>query len=186
MNVILTQLVLNFWFSSEAEPLWFMKDPQFDESIRKQFGSIYEEALKKYQGGDFTDIKTGKEALALVILFDQFSRNMFRDTPKAFAADELALKISKLAVAKGLDRELIDNAQHNFLYMPFMHSENLSDQEEGIRVFSSIAGNDMTISYARQHRDIIARFGRFPHRNKVLGRISTAEEEDFLKEFAGF
>jgi uncharacterized protein (DUF924 family) len=111
---------------------------------------------------------------------------MFRNTPKAFATDELALKISKMAVEKGLDRELAQTAHYNFLYMPFMHSENLDDQEEGIRLFSSIPGNDMTISYARQHRDIIARFGRFPHRNKVLGRESTPKEEAFMKEFAGF
>ena len=185
-NFVHSKEILDFWFSSEVEPFWFVKDTEFDETIRKRFGKRYEEVALGAKNGNLKDFKTGKEALALIIVLDQFSRNMFRDSPQAFATDEAALSLAKLAVEKGVDGELTTVEQHNFLYMPFMHSENLEDQEEGIRLFSLIPGNANAISYSRQHRDIIARFGRFPHRNKVLGRPSTPEEVDFNKEFGGF
>ena len=127
-----------------------------------------------------------EEALAFVIILDQFPRNMFRDTPEAFASDDLALSLSKNVICKGFEKELPSSAHYNFLYMPFMHSENLNDQEEGIRLFASIPGNEQTVAYAKHHRDIIAQFGRFPHRNKILGRSSTPEEQEHLKEFQGF
>lgn len=178
--------IIEFWFSVEAQPFWFLKDADFDETIRNRFEKVYEESVLQFKDGKISNIKTGKEALAVVIVLDQFSRNMFRDTPKAFATDDIALKISKMAVEKGLDRELTAAVHYNFLYMPFMHSENLEDQEEGIRLFSLIPGNEQTVSYARHHRDIIAKFGRFPHRNKILGRVSTPEEVEFEKVFGGF
>ncbi len=178
--------IVSFWFSAEVQPFWFMKDKDFDQTIRQRFEKAYNEAAVKFKDGIPDGITGGQEALAFVIVFDQFSRNMFRDTPKAFATDDLALRISKMAVQKGLERELPSSAHHNFLYMPFMHSEELRDQEEGIRLFSLLPGNDQTIAYARQHRDIIGRFGRFPHRNKILGRMSTPEEAEFLREFPGF
>lgn len=187
MNMsIMIMETLEFWFSPQVEPLWFVKDSQFDETIRERFGKIYEYVVSKYENKLLTDIRTGQEALALVIILDQFSRNMFRDTSQAFATDELALKIAKMAVEKKYDRQFTSLAHHNFLYMPYMHSENIKDQEEGIRLFSMLPGNAMTISYAQQHRDIIAKFGRFPHRNKALGRESTSAEVAFLKEFGGF
>ena len=127
-----------------------------------------------------------EEALSFIITLDQFPRNMFRDTPQAFATDSLALALSKSASQRSFEKKLPSSDHYNFLYMPFMHSENLEDQEEGIRLFSSIPGNELTVDYAKQHRDIIARFGRFPHRNKILGRSSTVEEQQYLKEFKGF
>lgn len=178
--------ILEFWFSPEVQPFWFVKDHNFDQNLVKRFGKTYEEAVLNFNQEKLDIFKNGEEALALVLIFDQLSRNMFRDTPKAFATDNLALTIAKKSVEKGVDRQLSTEAQHNFLYMPFMHSEKLDDQEEGIRLFSMIPGNEQTVSYARQHRDIIAKFGRFPHRNKILGRISTAEEVEFEKIFGGF
>jgi uncharacterized protein (DUF924 family) len=143
--------------------------------------------VKRLQGEDLDKLDVSLEdALSFIIALDQFPRNMFRDTPKAFATDGLALSLSKNVRQKNFETVLASPAHYNFLYMPFMHSENLEDQEEGIRLFSSIPGNDRTVAYAILHRDIIARFGRFPHRNKTLGRSSTAEEIDYLKEFQGF
>ena len=178
--------ILDFWFSAAVEPFWFAKDDDFDATIVKRYSKLYEKMVVDYRTKKLDEIESGQEALALVILFDQFSRNMFRNSSKAFATDDLALAISKGAVERGLDRELISLVHHNFLYMPFMHSENLDDQEEGIRLFSSLPGNEKTVSYACHHRDIIIKFGRFPHRNIILGRIPTHEEVEFGKTFNCF
>lgn len=179
--------IVPFWFSPEVQPLWFEKNPEFDGSIRQRFGNIYQDVVKSLEGLDLDKLDLGLgDALALIIALDQFPRNMFRDKPEAFATDNLGLSLSKTISRKTFETELPSAAHYNFLYMPFMHSETLKDQEEGIRLFSSIPGNDRTVGYAKLHRDIIARFGRFPHRNKILGRASTAEEIDHLKEFQGF
>ncbi|MGV8948594.1 MAG: DUF924 family protein [Candidatus Paracaedibacter sp.] len=179
--------IVPYWFSPEVQPLWFEKNPEFDDSIRRHFGDTYQQVIKALKGLDLDKLDVGlNEALSLIILLDQFPRNMFRDKPEAFATDNLALSLSKTISRKIFETELSSAAHYNFLYMPFMHSENLKDQEEGIRLFSSIPGNDYTVSYAKLHRDIIAQFGRFPHRNKILGRASTAEEIDYLEEFQGF
>jgi len=119
-------------------------------------------------------------------VFDQLPRNIFRNTSQAFATDDYALNLSKAAIHLGLDKKLPTTEQINFLYMPFMHSENFEDQEEGIRLFSSISQNEQTVSYAVQHMDIIKKFGRFPHRNEILKRSSTPEENEFLKSFSWF
>jgi uncharacterized protein (DUF924 family) len=184
--LLASKVILDFWFSPDMQPLWFVKNNDLDETIRQRFGKAYEDVTIQYTDGRIPEFKTGEEALAFVIVLDQFSRNMFRNSPKAFEMDETALKIAKMAVEKGLDRELTTAAHHNFLYMPFMHSESLEDQEEGIRLFYLIPGNENTINYARQHKDIIATFKRFPHRNDVLQRESTPDEQAFLKEFGGF
>jgi uncharacterized protein (DUF924 family) len=179
--------IVPFWFSPEVQPLWFEKNPEFDDSIRRRFGNIYQEVVKSLEGVDLDKLDVSlNDALALIIILDQFPRNMFRDKPEAFATDNLALSLAKTVSQKTFQVELPSPAHYNFLYMPFMHSENLKDQEEGIRLFSSIPGNDLTVSYAKLHREIIAQFGRFPHRNKILGRVSTAEEIEHLKKFQGF
>lgn len=179
--------IVPFWFSPEVQPLWFEKNPEFDDSIRHRFGNIYQEVVKSLERLDLDKLALDlDDALALIIALDQFPRNMFRDKPESFATDALALSLSRNVSQKTFATELSSAAHYNFLYMPFMHSETLEDQEEGIRLFSSIPGNDGTVGYAKLHRDIIARFGRFPHRNKILGRASTAEEIDYLKEFQGF
>lgn len=179
--------IVTFWFSPEVQPLWFEKNPDFDETIRQRFGNTYQEMIDKFKGVELDKLDMNlEEALAAVIALDQFPRNMFRDTPKAFATDGLALSLSKSIIHKKQEKKLPSAAHYNFLYMPFMHSESLEDQEEGIRLFSSISGNERTVDYARQHRDIVKRFGRFPHRNKILGRPSTVEEQEYLKVFQGF
>ncbi len=176
--------ILDFWFAPDVQPNWFVKDSAFDDDIRHRFGKIFQEVVETVGNGK--ELKSGEEALTFVIVLDQFSRNMFRGSSQAFATDEMAIHLSKAAIKKGLDKELSSAAHANFLYMPFMHSENLEDQEEGIHLFSRISDNNQTVAYAKQHRDIIARFGRFPHRNEILGRISTPAEMEFLKEFQGF
>lgn len=179
--------IIDFWFSSEVQPLWFDKNPDFDEVVRLRFGDIYHELVRKLRDEGLDTLNVDLEdALAFVIILDQLPRNMFRDTPEAFASDDLALSLSKTIIRKGIEEKLPSSAHYNFLYMPFMHSESLNDQEEGIRLFSSIPGNEQTVAYANHHRDIIAQFGRFPHRNKILGRSSTPEEQEYLKDFQGF
>lgn len=168
--------VLDFWFSEKAAPLRFRKDPAFDAEITDNFLSLYEDALK----GEYDDWQmTARGALALVILLDQFPRNMFRDIKRSFEADDKALSIVKASLKKGYDQELSDELAV-FLYVPFMHSENLDDQEKGVALFRS-RGLKENERFAILHRDIIARFGRFPHRNKILGRKSSEEELAFLK-----
>lgn len=179
--------VIEFWFSPEVKPLWFEKNPEFDESILRRFGPFYQELVERLRSDGWNNsCENLEEILSFIIALDQFPRNMFRDTPKAFATDDLALSLSKSVSRKNFDITLPSSDHYNFLYMPFMHSENLEDQEEGLRLFSKIPENEETIAYAKWHRDIIAQFGRFPHRNKILGRLSTREEQKYLEEFKGF
>lgn len=167
--------ILRFWFDEIKPTQWFKKDPNFDHTIQTRFSGLYEEAVSNRL--DFWD-QTPEGALALIILLDQFPRNMFRGAPEAFASDEKALLISKIAISKGIDLKL-PAAQRRFIYMPFMHSERLEDQDTGIQLFQNL-GDIASIDYAVAHRNIIARFGRFPHRNDILGRTSTNEELAFL------
>jgi len=168
--------ILDFWFSERVAPLRFVKDAGFDAEITDRFLHLYENALK---GGHDDWQMNARGALALVILLDQFPRNMFRDNKRSFEADDTALTIVKASLVKGYDQELSDELCA-FLYVPFMHSENLEDQEVGIALFKArdLKENER---FAILHRDIIARFGRFPHRNIILGRESTEEEIEFLK-----
>jgi uncharacterized protein (DUF924 family) len=169
--------VLAFWFSPEVKAKWFEPDDAFDAELRRRF----EPALKQARSGaldSWGDSPQG--ALALIVLLDQISRNIYRGTPQAFAADALALGIARRAVARGFDKNLATD-ERAILYMPFMHSERLEDQEEGVKLFTAL-GLDVPLDFMRRHRDIIARFGRFPHRNAILGRPSTPEELEFLKQ----
>ncbi len=175
--------VLTFWLGTPDDPEWGeFKDiwfraatPEFDAEIRDRFLDAHERAA----AGDLDHLKdTPEGCLALLILLDQFPRNMFRGTARAFATDPNALEIAKHAAAKGFDDNVMP-VHRTFLYLPFEHSENLADQEAGIRLMSKV-GRDRAIEAAIEHRDIIVRFGRFPHRNAVLGRESTPEELDFL------
>lgn len=175
-----SEAVLRFWFEELKPKQWFTRDAQLDELIRRRFLSTYEEAGRV----DPTALTQAREALAHVIALDQFPRNMFRGTPQAFATDPLALTIAQLAIASGLDAEL-DRPGRIFLYMPFQHSEDVNVQARSVELFAAL-GDEGSLDYARQHRQIIERFGRFPHRNAVLGRASTAEELEFLKTHKGF
>ncbi len=171
--------VLAFWREA-GEDKWFEKSDDFDRAIRDRFLATYE-AAASWQLSDWENTPEG--ALALVIVLDQFPRNMFRDDPRAFAADPLALAVSERAIASGCDRK-IEHALVPFLYMPLMHSEAAADQHRCVDLFEQY-GNANNLKFAEIHREIIERFGRFPHRNMVLGRSLTPEEVTFL-EHGGF
>lgn len=171
--------VLTFWFGPEpleTRVVWFQKDPEFDAQITDKFGAIYEEAATGKLGAL---ARTPLGCLALVIILDQFPRNMFRDDARAYATDEMALELTKAALESGFDRELM-GLQRQFLYMPYQHSEALEDQRHSVELFATVDAN--THEYAVRHLEIIERFGRFPHRNAVLGRESTEAEITFLTE----
>jgi len=181
VNITVPADVLTFWF--DAGPTkWFTKDDRFDAEIREKFLPTYEAAAQgKFAGWE----ATAEGALALVILLDQFPRNMFRASPRAFAADELARAVADRVIARGFDKRL-ELPKRNFFYLPFMHSESLADQERCVELCRRL-GDANTLKYAELHAGIIHRFGRFPHRNVVLGRPMTAEEQAFLDSggFAG-
>lgn len=180
-SIVSPQSVIAFWREAGPEK-WFTKDTAFDADIRARFLATYERGVT----GELDDWQHNPEgALALTILLDQFPRNMFRNDPRAFAADARACKVASEALARGYDRQ-VDAALKHFFYMPFMHSEDLSDQERCVALFQQ-SDNAESLRYAEIHADIIRRFGRFPHRNEALGRVSTPEELAFLATggFAG-
>ncbi len=162
--------VLDFWFSHGWEDWWERRDA-FDDEIRDKFGILWARMSRRPVEDFVGDPKT---ALAAVILFDQFPRNMFRDHADQFATDHMALAIAREAIAKGYDDGL-GNVERVFLYMPFMHSEELKDQVQSLLLFTAL-GEAEPLKYARMHHDVIERFGRFPHRNAALGRKPTAME----------
>lgn len=186
--------VLEFWFgapgSAEHGSLrkcWFEKDPAFDAEIRRRFLSLVDEAA----AGRLDDWADRPERLlALIVLLDQFPRNLFRDAPRAFATDAQALALAQQALAQGVDAQLMPVARA-FIYLPFEHSEDLAMQDRAVALFSALAQHGEAfasyLDYAERHRDVIRRFGRFPHRNAILGRASTPEEIAFLaRPGAGF
>ena len=169
------QKILNFWFEEITPAQWWKKDDAFDALLVERFLGLHGQASL----GELFAWRTSPEGrLAEIILLDQFSRNMFRDTPAAFATDPMSLTLSQEAVACGADQALT-SAQRNFLYMPYMHSESLLIHEVAVELFGN-NGNQSTLEFELKHKRIIERFGRYPHRNKILGRESTAEEIEFL------
>ena len=186
------KLVLDFWFGEDPllvldkSDQWFEKDVSFDDSIRTQFAGL----MKDAENGAFEDwAKTPRGALALVLLLDQFPRNVFRDDPRAFANDAHARRITEIAIDHGLDQQL-SAIERTFLYLPLEHSENINAQQRVVGLFKKLineaqAGEHQIVTqaltYAMSHREIIERFGRFPHRNTILGRKSSRAEVDFLK-----
>ena len=180
--------VLAFWFGApesadfgRARRAWFVKDPAFDATIARLFGAQIEAAL----GGGLSAWRaTPPGQLARILVLDQFTRNVFRDSARMFAGDELALAAAREMVDAGLDRELVP-VQRWFCYLPFEHAENLADQDRAVALFETMrddpdAGD--ALEWAIRHRDVIRRFGRFPHRNELLGRVSSAAELEFLKQ----
>ena len=156
--------VLKFWFGLRPEQ-WWKTDPELDERIRQNFLKLWSEKRQLPADCFLTDPLT---ALAGVIMFDQFSRNMFRDHADTYSTDPLALAIAKGALSRGFDKELA-REERKFLYMPLMHSERLEDQNRSLLLFTEL-GDAEQLGYARHHHDIIAKYGRFPHRNAILGR----------------
>lgn len=174
------ELLLSFWFGPEAGPSkWFRGGPAFDADLKKRFAGLYQRAHERV----FDDwVLEPQSALALVIALDQLPRNLFRGTPRAFESDKHALEIAEKALQNRFHRAMKPEEQL-FFYLPFEHSESLFDQERSVALFSAMEGGDKSwLDYAERHRAVIARFGRFPHRNAVLGRQNTAEEEEFLKQ----
>ena len=175
--------ILDFWFSEKdaagqatARKLWYQSDPGFDREIRRQFLNETNLAAAGKRD-DFS--KTARGALALILLLDQFPRNLFRDTARAFATDGKARATAEQALENGFDQAL-PPVKRSFFYLPYMHSENRTDQQKCVALFEA-NGNATSLDYAKRHAEIIGRFGRFPHRNSILGRKSTKDELAFLK-----
>ncbi len=169
--------VLRYWFEELTLEQCFEKNDRVDATIRERFNGVHAK-LAANDGAIHADAP--RELLAALIVFDQFSRNLFRGSPKAFATDPVALRLARTAVADGLDQAM-SNRERIFVYLPFEHSENVADQEQSIALFAQL-GDEYLDKYAMAHKIIIDRFGRFPHRNVVLGRASTPEEIAFLQE----
>ena len=188
--------ILRFWFGTATDDLevagqqgklWWKKDAQADADIRERFAGVLDDAVNA-RCDDWLNEARGR--LAMIILTDQFSRNMYRDTPRAFAHDPLALKWCKDGLQKGVDRALRP-IERVFHYLPLEHSESLEDQDRSVELFTALADGvpgvqrelfSGYVDYAKRHRDIVHRFGRFPHRNAILGRESSAGELEFLKQ----
>jgi uncharacterized protein (DUF924 family) len=167
--------LIDFW--RDAGPKrWFTPDAAFDERFRARFLALHERAA----AGELDDwLGTPGGALALAILLDQFPRNAFRGTPRMYATDAQARRVARIALERGHDAQ-VPQELRNFLYLPFMHSEDAADHETSVAKTAALGGEPQR--YALHHRDIVTRFGRFPHRNAILGRASTADEERFLAE----
>jgi len=167
--------VLAFWRAAGPDK-WFTRDAAFDDAIRTQFLATYETAA----AGALAWGGTAEGALALLIVLDQFPRNIFRGSARAFAADPRAREVATRAIARGFDRE-VPLAERSFFYLPFEHSESLADQERCVAL-NRASGDADALKWAELHADIIRRFGRFPHRNAMLGRATTPEEQAFLDD----
>ena len=184
---VLQKQILDFWFGpagsadyGRMRKEWFRKDPAFDAEIRKRFGAAVETALT----GGFTEWTAPRAALARVLLLDQFTRNIFRDSPRAFAGDGLALATAQEAIMRGDDAAL-NPVERRFMYLPFSHAEDPTAQEQAVALCTRLrdeTGDGDPLLWAEKHAAVIRRFGRYPHRNAILGRISTPEELAFLRK----
>jgi uncharacterized protein (DUF924 family) len=171
------QEILKFWFEDLEPKQWWVKDLELDQLIIARFSEIHDRAARCELSGWRKDA-SGR--LAEIIVLDQFSRNMSRGSPLSFACDPLSLALSQEAISVGAD-QLLSPVERNFIYMPFMHSESLQIHEEAIELFRR-NGQQGNLEYELKHKVIIERFGRYPHRNEVLGRASTADEVEFLQQ----
>ncbi|NVJ65311.1 MAG: DUF924 domain-containing protein [Gammaproteobacteria bacterium] len=168
--------VNNFWFNEIPAKNWWVKDPKFDQALRERFLTLHSQAM----AGELAHWRQSPQGrLAEIIVLDQFSRNMFRDSPAAFASDPLALCLSQTAIATGDDLKL-SSIERQFLYMPFMHSESKLIHAQAEKLFKQLPEHGY--DFELKHKVIIDRFGRYPHRNKILGRESTPEELEFLQQ----
>ena len=162
--------ILGYWFGLSREQ-WFKADPELDAEVRERFHGLWQ----TQQGSPASAfLGSPREALAAVVLFDQLPRNMFRGHADQFATDHIGLAVAKDAISRGFD-DALSEAERGILYMPFQHSESLNDQQRSVALFSSLA-DEFQLSFARKHHDVIERFGRFPHRNPILGRTPRPDE----------
>lgn len=173
--------VLDFWFKESGPEMWFATDAAFDERIREQFLEVHHRARR---GELWHWRETLEGRLAEIIVLDQFSRNLFRGQSQAFSQDGMALVLAQEALPYS-EAEQMRTEYRQFLYMPFMHAESMEMQEKAVALFQE-EGLEESLPFAEEHRDIVARFGRFPHRNAALNRESTAEEVEFMREHEGF
>ena len=174
--------ILNFWINDVGPKRWFKSSPALDQEIRERFEPHWRRALN----GTYDDWTSSPDgACALIILLDQFPRNMFRGSADAFASDGKALETAQKAVEARLDLEM-PQAIRQLFYLPFMHTEQLEPQERCIELMRERSGDATNLYHAEQHRDVIRQFGRFPHRNDVLGRVSTDAEQVYLESSSGF
>lgn len=171
------EAILSFWFEESKPYQWFRRDRAFDAAIKQRFGALH---IAAKAGGLDVWRAHPRHSLALIILLDQFSRNLFRNDARAFAQDTQALDVAREANRRRFD-QLYGARERAFFYMPFMHSESLSVQEECVALFKAQLPGTMNLPFAIEHCDIVKRFGRFPHRNSMLGRVSTPEEIAFLR-----
>ncbi len=189
MDKLPPQDVLDFWFGEPGSEgygkhrqAWFAKEPAFDQAVQARFAKLYQSAVK---GRLDAWRENAPSALALTIVLDQFPHHLFRDTARAFEADAKALALAESAVGKGFDQQVLP-VQRVFFYLPFEHSEDMAKQDRAVALFARLASENPGfrdyLDYAHQHREVIARFGRFPHRNELLGRASTSAEREFLKQ----
>ncbi|MHC8493491.1 DUF924 family protein [Thalassospira sp. SM2505] len=172
------ETVLDFWFKELDQKQWFIKDTSLDAHISERFSDFHTAA---HAGELYSWRATANGRLAEIIVLDQFSRNMFRDQPQSFASDTVALILAQEAVANGTDKKLSNAQERAFLYMPYMHSESELIHEIALELFAQ-PGLEHNYEFEIKHKRIIDRFGRYPHRNEILGRVSTSEELAFLKE----
>jgi uncharacterized protein (DUF924 family) len=175
------QSIVEFWFSDKVQPLWFQSTPEFDAELRDRFETVWQ-AAEQGRLDDWAETPEG--ALALVILFDQIPLNIYRGDALCFATEAKSRDIATLAIERSDDAQLTDD-QKAFLYMPFMHSESMTDQDKAVALYEA-AGLVDNLKFAQHHRDIVRRFGRFPHRNKILGRASTEAEQAYLESDEAF
>jgi uncharacterized protein (DUF924 family) len=169
--------IIRFWFEELTPKDWFRKDEAVDATIASRLGATYRELCSSVPA---SWLDTPEGILAAILVFDQFPRNMFRRDARAFATDEPALALAKRAIAEGVDAKLTPE-QRAFIYVPFQHSEDKADQARSVALFTAL-GQPLGLDFALRHQAIIDRFGRFPHRNAILGRASTQEELTFLAE----
>jgi uncharacterized protein (DUF924 family) len=175
------QEILDFWFSEEVRNLWFKSTPEFDALLRDRYRDIWEQARR----GELDHwLQNAAGCLALVIILDQFPLNMFRGQALAYSTEAQSRNVARTAIQQNFDR-LLDAEQRAFLYMPFMHSEELADQRRSLELFAQ-PGLESNLRFARHHHDLIEKFGRFPHRNEALGRDSSAAEIDYLNSKQAF
>ena len=174
---VTAQQVLAFWFEDVDEALWFAQSDEFDQRIWQQYGALHNQAAS---GELWQWRKTAEGRLAEIIILDQFSRNLFRDDARAFAQDTMALALAQEAVSLQIDQQLNPEQRH-FLYMPFMHSESRAIHQYAYLMFQRL-GIEKAFDFEKRHKAIIDRFGRYPHRNAILGRTSTDEEREFLQQ----
>lgn len=169
--------ILDFWFEETSPQQWFQINPEFDAALAERFSEAYEKA----RDGLLDDWRQNADGcLALCLLIDQFPRNMFRQSKQAYATDSKALVVAKYAVSKGFD-QVLPPVKRRFLYLPYEHSENLNDQRSCLAFFEKMKKEDpLSYDYALRHFQVIEEYGRFPHRNKILERMNTPEEEEYL------